>query len=213
MRKWLLIVAVLLAAVVVEGRQSNLLGDVRAERAKYGPAPTQAEAVAILNAVAFKHKDEGWGLSRKDGGTNCRSPLFSHPVACDILHHRPTNTLFDVLRDDAGHGGPGEAVWNSVGPPQSPDRTWTAPVQSQGNTVPPPPVCDQCPPDLSGDLARVTADRDRLSQELDQFRERSLTCEQSLTVARADLSKCLSRPVRCEAKLFGVIPVPCKVIQ
>jgi hypothetical protein len=79
----------------------------------------------ILNAVAWVHRDEGWGLSRKTGGRHVDSPVG--PIAEDILQ-LPDGNHFDVLG--------GAAVGNPLRPNQGEsigiinlrDRPWVAPV-------------------------------------------------------------------------------------
>ena len=112
------------------GTTPNLLSDVQAERSKYGSTISYQEAVDIINAVAWKNRESGWGLSRKDGGSHCSFP--SGNIACDILHHKPTNTLVDVLGSGPDPEHPntaGIAQWGVEGPPLTADRVWVAPVQ------------------------------------------------------------------------------------
>ncbi|MEK7138656.1 MAG: pilin [Patescibacteria group bacterium] len=104
----------------------NILADVTAERAKYGAAPNETDLGKILNAVAWKNKNAGWGLSGKNFGTRCPSPAGE--IACDILHHKPTNVIVDVFVA-AGDGGPTTPAWQVIGPPPGTNRPWVAPVQ------------------------------------------------------------------------------------
>lgn len=108
------------------GQPASLLADVQAEREKYGPGPTETELGQLLNAAAWKNRAAGWGLSRKDFGEYCPSP--AGPIACDILHHQPTNTLYDVLVA-AGAGGASTPQWVLVPYHNNPNRPWVAPVQ------------------------------------------------------------------------------------
>lgn len=80
------------------GQPTSLLSDVQAERAKYPPGIlTDEQRAKILNAVAWKNKDLGWGLLSKPSGTNCF--FVSGPIACDILFHKPSGLHFDALTD------------------------------------------------------------------------------------------------------------------
>lgn len=106
------------------GQPASLLSDVQAERGKYGPRPSAAELGQLLNAVAWNNRAAGWGLSRKDFGNYCPSPAGS--IACDILHHQPTNTLYDVL---AAAGEASTPQWVLVPYHNNPNRPWVAPVQ------------------------------------------------------------------------------------
>lgn len=100
---------------------ASLLSDVQAERARYGTPLTPEEMGQIMNAVAWRNRDSGWGVSRKDFGEFCPSP--AGPIACDILHHRPTNIIYDVLiASDI-------PAWQFVGYQTDPRRPWVAPAQ------------------------------------------------------------------------------------
>ena len=104
----------------------NILSDVAAERARYGATLNDTELGKLLNTVAWKNKDAGWGLSGKNFGIRCPSPAGE--IACDILHHKPTNAIVDVLVA-AGDGGPTTPAWQVLGPPPGSNRPWVAPVQ------------------------------------------------------------------------------------
>lgn len=106
------------------GVAASLLDDVRAERAKYGASVSGANLGALLNAVAWKNRSSGWGLSRKDFGTQCASPVGQ--VACDILYHKPTNTIYDVL---IAAGEASTPTWDPLGENTDSRRPWVAPVQ------------------------------------------------------------------------------------
>ncbi|OGI73540.1 hypothetical protein A3D42_02585 [Candidatus Nomurabacteria bacterium RIFCSPHIGHO2_02_FULL_41_18] len=102
------------------GQAISLLSDVQAERAKYGTPLTPEQMGAIVNTVAYKNRALGYGLSRKESGEFCPSPAGS--VACDIIHHQPTNTLYDVLASS------NDPAWLSVPHHNNPARPWVAPV-------------------------------------------------------------------------------------
>ncbi len=144
-------VALVLLAAVRVSAQPSLLADVTAERAKYG-AVTPSDVAAILNAVAWRHRSDGWGLLEKTFGANC--PTSRTTIACDILVHRPSGQHFDVLRDAEGSASP---VWQNKGPidvsrflaPEDPGGS------SGGPVTPPEP---QAPPvDLGPLLTRLDA--------------------------------------------------------
>lgn len=123
------------------GAYSNLINDVREERAKYGPTPNEEELGKMLNAIAWKNKDSGWGLSRKTTGKRINSPAGE--IAEDILHHKPTDTIVDVFGAagclDPNHQigpcsatysyGPANPQWTELGRQTNPARPWVAPVQ------------------------------------------------------------------------------------
>jgi hypothetical protein len=116
----------------------NLLPDVTAERARYGATMTNDECVALLNAVAWKNRDGGWGLGRKTSGNRGRR---SDGVECTVdgLVHRDTMTFVDALRDA---GGKSEPAWQIA--PNPSNRPWVAPIDPDGRDdvgpPPPPPV-------------------------------------------------------------------------
>lgn len=100
----------------------------------------------ILNEVAWRHRAEGWGLSRKRGGRYVESPVG--PIAEDILQ-LPDGNHFDVL-GAAAVGNPlkpGRA--NSIGIINLRDRPWVAPVQHTPSWLAspaPPPPSEPAPP-------------------------------------------------------------------
>ena len=122
---------------------TSLLATVAEVRADYGTPMTDDQCVELCNTVAWAHRGHGWGLSRKVDGVRGRR-YDGQECAHDILHHLPTNQLFDVL---AGAPLTATPVWQPKGPPQSDDRTWVAPIPPQGTApVPVPPQ----PPAPSG---------------------------------------------------------------
>lgn len=106
------------------GSPASLLEDVRAERAKFGANVVGADLGKLLNAVAWKNRTSGWGLSRKDFGQQCSSPVGQ--IACDILYHKPTNTIYDVL---VAAGEISTPTWDELGENTDARRPWVAPVQ------------------------------------------------------------------------------------
>jgi hypothetical protein len=81
----------------------------------------------ILNEVAWTHRSEGWGLSRKTGGRHVKSPVGL--IAEDILQLRDGNH-FDVLQA-ASKGNPLKPVRVSSIGIIAPDRPWVAPVNNK----------------------------------------------------------------------------------
>ena len=64
------------------------------------PTPLLDGGARLLNEVAWIHRNEGWGLERKDGGNNCPQPQTGIPCGCDIL--RTEFWGYDVLGDAEG---------------------------------------------------------------------------------------------------------------
>ncbi len=106
----------------------NLLDDVKSEREKYGPTMTVDECVDLCNAVAWKNRDDGWGVSGKNFGT-FGVRFDGTPCATDILHHFPTNSLVDCL---IAAGAQSTPQWDDLGEsPHGDERPWTAPIQPE----------------------------------------------------------------------------------
>jgi hypothetical protein len=117
--------------------QNNLFADVERVRALYPPVMSEDQKAELLNHVAWLHRDEGWGLLRKDGGARCLAPQGVY-IACDILVYAPTAWHFDVLVDGQ------IPAWQDAGPCISPPSgcdmaRFVAPVQPPGLPPPPPP--------------------------------------------------------------------------
>lgn len=158
----------------------NIPSDVcRTIRSYEGVIVTSEEHLgSILNEIAWKHKDDGWGLSEKPGGKHVVAPDGT-PIAEDILHKMPENVLFDIF-----HGiDVGLAIrpncGGDIGPPLSADRKFKKPI-NPGNTIPDPevppmpnpPITDckcnytQCP-DWTGKFAELISAVDRVGARID----------------------------------------------
>jgi hypothetical protein len=160
-----LLVALILTLGAVSAAAQDLgavVQSLQQERQKYGATMNDDECVELINAVAWKHRADGWGLSGKTFGKH-GVRHDGEQVAHDVLHHRPTNKIWDVLGAagaqstpprSAGDLGPG-------GPPPGSNRPWVAPVAPRGAPEPQPqpqpqPTPQPPPPvDLSGIEARL----------------------------------------------------------
>ena len=112
----------------------SLLESVREERAKYGMPLTNSEMGQLINAVAWKHRDAGWGLALKNQGSYTTQPETGIRISRDLLVHPATQTMYDVLIDVAGEGRPG---W---GGPIKQDLPFIYPVASEDKEPAPVPV-------------------------------------------------------------------------
>lgn len=150
----------------------SLLADLQAERAKY-PAKLEREeqAAEILNAVAWKHRGDGWGLSAKPNGNNVLSEQHDVLVAYDILHHKPTDTLWDVA---TGEWENMTIQWaHQPVHHHDPDRPWLAPVQPVTETPAPEPLPEPPPlptPGNSGETPTLACKCD-MAAILAEFKE------------------------------------------
>jgi hypothetical protein len=90
-----------------------------------------------LNEIAWLHREDGWGLSRKAFGHFVESPVGQ--IASDILHHKPSDTIWDVFTDTG-------VIWAQAKHHNNPDRPWVAPVQPDGATPDPEPEPDTLTP-------------------------------------------------------------------
>jgi hypothetical protein len=76
---------------------------------------------ALMNQVAWLHRDSGLGMHRKDGGNRCPQPRTGISISCDILVDR-NGIVYDVLIDEEiptwGYKGPINSMSNFVSPVQ-----------------------------------------------------------------------------------------------
>lgn len=144
-------------------RPASLEDAVRAERAKYPALLTLDQPAKILNAVAWAHRADGWGLSAKPNGNHVPAPQGMF-VAYDILHHQPSNALFGCFTDELrATVNWGEEIYH--GDPVG--RPWVAPIAPVDAPIdPPPPADDDDDPDA------VTIDLPAIFFKLDQMEQR-----------------------------------------
>jgi len=97
--------------------------DTLVELRKTYPTPiSNSQLGELLNAVAWKHRAEGYGLLAKPNGAHCLQPQTGTPIARDILAST-AGKHFDVLVDAEGAAKP---VWQDKGQYQS--SRFVAPV-------------------------------------------------------------------------------------
>jgi hypothetical protein len=167
----LALAGLLLGALPVAGQSlpAEVCATLRAERGRYGPRPSPAELTNILNATAWVHRADGWGLSRKLTGERCPGlPGHDGDVACDVLHHRPSAQIWDVLV------AAGEAAMPScdgyLGVQTDISRPWVAPVEPVGAIPSPPPGPDP----VAAELAQLRAEIERLRPLLEAARNEAM---------------------------------------
>jgi hypothetical protein len=215
----LALLAVVLSLGASAAAQQSLLPEIKAERAKIAGVPSEEQLAEMLNAIAWRNRAAGWGLSRKEGGNRCVSPLVGS-IACDILHHKPTNTLYDVFGAVGDVGGT-RPQFDPLGPPASPDRVWVAPVDP-GHAPPPPPpadcaLCEKGKQELDALLIQT---RDALQvSDREQLRLRDeLTARGAQVRAlEEELARVKAQPARCNVNGPGWVRstfrITCTVVQ
>jgi hypothetical protein len=122
----------------------SLLPTVEAVRAKHTEITPEILG-AMLNEIAWTHREDGWGLNSKPSGNSCPQPRTGIRVAVDILHHKPSDTIWDCFGDAGGETRPS---WGEAHPHGDPNRVWVAPVAPDG--VIPPPEPPPLPPPIPG---------------------------------------------------------------
>ena len=114
---------------------SNHFPTVAFERSKF-PAPPKPlgleNAWKIINAVAYTHRADGWGLLRKTGGTQWNQ------CSVDVLINPRTHEAIDCLGDAEGAGRP---QWAQIEYLSDFNSRWVAPTNGSEPPFPPtPPV-------------------------------------------------------------------------
>jgi len=77
----------------------NVFLTLQQERAKL-PTPLGDRGAELMNSVAWIHRNEGWGLEFKGGGTVCLQPKTNITCGCEIL--RLQESGYAVLQDSEG---------------------------------------------------------------------------------------------------------------
>jgi len=113
------------------GEPASLLDTVKQERARYGTPLTNDEMGELLNEVAWRHRDDGWGLAAKSVGAYTAQPRTRVGISRDLLIHRPSGRMYDVLADVEGAAFP---AWQDQG---LADLPWVPPVAPLGGPEPP----------------------------------------------------------------------------
>lgn len=218
---YLLALPIFGATFAAPAGQESLLELVRQVRAGYPAIPTDPQLCEMLNTIAWtangNRADGPWGLSAKPGGTRCIR-TDGQPLAHDIIHHRPTNRLFDVF---VAAGAESTPAWSEVGHHQDPNRPWVAAIPPGGTAPPPPPP--PCPyPDVREGLAQCRTEADALERriatiehDLDTTRDRALRAENELAAAAARIVELEARkiPTGCEGqRILGFIKTSCRLV-
>lgn len=113
--------------------QESLLPTLQALRQDYPTPMSHEHRGSLLNHAAWLHRNDGWGLLRKEGGNRCPTP-GGVDVSCDYLVYRPTMQGFDVLFDE------NTPVWNQGDNFAKESHRWVAPVPPAGHAPAPVPA-------------------------------------------------------------------------
>jgi hypothetical protein len=136
----------------------NRLDVVERVRAEYPDKPSLPQVGEMLNKIAWEVRADGFGLSRKPSGEHMtHQPGTGIPIAGDILHHQPTDTLIDVF---IGWEDGAKPTWGATVHHNDPARPWIPAVEPLGTTIPDPPIEEPQEPEENGSeaiLARLRA--------------------------------------------------------
>lgn len=214
-RRFLIVLVLMLLWPAPSWAQPSLLEDVKTERAKYGPSMQPSEVAALLNAVALKNRATGWGLLRKGAGNSC--PINGTYVSCDILVNSISQHHFDVLTDAENTALP---QWNDVGlcvlgPSSGCDMSnFLAPFDTSGGTSSPnpnPSTGGTSSGDVDALLSIIAdhdkADADRAQKAYDQSERMFADLTARLDAIQAGLNVLQSRSTVSVTPLPGV-PIP-----
>jgi hypothetical protein len=119
----------------------NHLDTLKAVRSKYPDLVDAAQAVAILNEVAWIHRGEGFGLLRKDGGNHGPQPRTGVLCSCDWLVNSQFGVGGDVLiaGPDATVNERGKATPTWGGGELFDSARFVAPVEPESGEIVPTP--------------------------------------------------------------------------
>lgn len=93
--------------------QTTMRQDVERERQRYDGLVSPTQVAAILNAVAWARRAEGWGMLAKPDGAHIWLGDNGPFIAGDILMNAQTCKGYDVLEDwDSGKASP---IWIDKG--------------------------------------------------------------------------------------------------
>ena len=121
----------------------SLRATIEAVRAKYGATMNDDQCVALCNEVAWLHKGDGWGVSRKEAGT--RGTRYDGQQCCHDVVMQRDGRYWDIL---TAAGGASTPSWSDTpgGVITDPARGWIAPIVPQGQPGPgPDPTPDPQP--------------------------------------------------------------------
>lgn len=170
-----------------------------------GPITSPGQLADMLNAMAWAHRADGWGVSTKRGGNRC--PRFDgQDIACDILHHKPTNQLWDVFVA-AGVGEPTNVTCSQmVGVGTDPNRPWLAPIEPQGGgggTDPKDQEIAELKKKLAEADAALTSARGRITElegALNACQARTGELEGQVATVTTERDEARQKLAECEAK-------------
>lgn len=183
-RLWLVLGLLVLPATAGAQRLPDEVLTVLQEEcdARPGPMPDDRAFGDLLNAVAWRTRHLGMGLSRKAGGKHVDSPVG--PVAEDILCDRATGHHWDVI-GGADVGLPLQCSSkryppDSIGVMADPNRPCVPPVEPAGSAPTPTPSPTPTPapaPAPTVDLSEVLVALSRIDTRLGEIETRIVAIE------------------------------------
>jgi hypothetical protein len=104
------------------GVTGSVMQTLECLRAGYPHPMSATDRGSLMNATAWTHRGDGWGMHLKLSGNRCPQPNTGTSISCDILVHGPTGAVYDVLIDEETptfiYKGPISSMSNFVAPVQ-----------------------------------------------------------------------------------------------
>ena len=160
-------------------------------RGKYGEKPSLDECGAICNEVAWIHRAEGFGVSRKESGTRAVRHDGTN-IAVDVIM-KTDGDAWDIL---VGAGEQAAPAFYPLGKITDPARGFVAPIAPKD--APPTPSPD--PPPSQDELLRSIK---ILSDHVIGALEEIHLIRSDIAALTAAMSKLATRTYRGEARLLG----------
>ena len=187
------LIALLLSASAVYAQPPDICGEVATARSAYGPTISPAEAVTILNVVAYAHRT-AWGLLEAPPGGNGGPHPSGKRVRLDRLVRRADTRIFDVFTDGPD-SRPGEPERNGVAGPACQDDGAVSPVYVVEATPPEgQPDPGTVVPDLGTLLSALEAHDRQMEAGIDSLRAQIAQHTRHLESLASEHARMLTEP-------------------
>ena len=188
-----ILIVLLLLAEPVSAQPPAICAEVAQVRSTYGPTISPAEAVTILNTVAYAHRT-AWGLLEAPPGGNGYPHPSGKRVRLDRLVRRADTRIFDVFTDGPD-SRPGEPDRNGTAGPACQDDGAVSPVYFVEATAPEGvPNPGMIVPDLGTVLAALEAHDLQMEAAIDRLRAQIAGHTQYLESLAAEHGRMLTEP-------------------